>query len=127
MGIQDMAHRTNLVVKPLSNLPMVQKVEKLLQSLYSYFHAPPKRCNEYQKLAEIVEISGLKLLQNVAIRWILMLEPLKHVLDKYETLIVKMAQDANEERKAAHNLALLCNVHTLLALPCLMPLLESLN
>jgi hypothetical protein len=32
-------------VKPLSNLPMVQKIEKLLQSLY--FNASPKRCNEY--------------------------------------------------------------------------------
>jgi hypothetical protein len=127
MGVHDMAHRTNLAVKPLSNLPMVQKVEKLLQSLYSYFHASPKRCNEYQKLAEIVETSGLKILQNVATRWISMLEPLKRVLGEYKTLIVKMAQDANEESKAAHNLALLCNVHTLLALPCPMPLLESLN
>jgi hypothetical protein len=57
-----------------------------------------------------------------------MLEPLKRVLDEYKTLIIKMAQDANEESKVAHNLALkLCDVHTLLALPCLMPLLESLN
>jgi hypothetical protein len=32
-----------------------------------------------------------------------------------------------EENKAPHNLRLLCNVHTLLALPYLMPLLESVN
>ena len=31
------------------------------------------------------------------------------------------------ESKAAHNLCLLCNVHILVALPCLMPLLESMN
>jgi hypothetical protein len=127
MGVHDMAHCMNVAVKPLSNLLMVQKIEKLLQSLYSYFHASPKRCNEYQKLAEIMETSGLKILQNVTTRWISMLEPLKHVLGEYKTLIVKMAHDANEESKAAYNLALLCDVHTLLALPCLMPLLESLN
>jgi hypothetical protein len=56
-----------------------------------------------------------------------MLEPLKCVLGEYKTLIVKMAQDAARKSKAAHNLRLLCDVHTLLALPCLMPLLESMN
>jgi hypothetical protein len=127
MGVHDMAHCTNLAVKPLSNLSMVQKIEKLLQSLYSYFHASPKRYNEYHKLVEIVETNGLKFLQNMATLWISMLEPLKRVLDEYKTLIVKMAQDANEESKVVHNLALLCDVHTLLALPCLMPLLESVN
>jgi hypothetical protein len=127
MEIHDMAHRTNLAVKPLSNLPMVQKIEKLLQGLYAYFNASPKKCNKYQKLAEVVETSGLKILQNVATRWISMHEPLKRVLSEYKTLIVKMAQDAVVESKAAQNLRLLCNMHTLLALPCLMPLLESMN
>jgi hypothetical protein len=42
-------------------------------------------------------------------------------------LIVKMAQDAAEESKAAHNLRLLYDVHTLLALPYLIPMLESVN
>jgi hypothetical protein len=76
MGIHDMAHRKNLAVKPLSNLPMVQKIKKLLQSLYSYFNASQKRCNKYQKFAEIVETSGLKILQNVTICWISLLKPL---------------------------------------------------
>jgi hypothetical protein len=99
----------------------------LLQGLYAYFNASPKRCNEYQKLVEVVETSGLKILQNVATRWISILESLKRVLGEYKTLIVKMAQDAAEESKVAHNLRLLCDVHTLLALPCLMLLLESMN
>jgi hypothetical protein len=95
--------------------------------LYAYFNASPKRCNEYQKLAKVVETSGLKMLQNVATCWISMLEPLKRVLGEYKTFIVKMAQDAAEESKAAHNLHHLCDVHTVLALPCLMPLLKSMN
>ena len=114
-------------MKPLSNLPMVQKVENFFQGLYAYFNVSPKRCNEYQKIAEVMETSGLKILQNVATCWISMLEPLKRVLGEYKMQIVKMAQDAAEESKVAHNLSLLCDVHTLLALPCLMPLLESMN
>lgn len=30
------AHRTNLAVEPLSNLPMVEKLETLYQALYNY-------------------------------------------------------------------------------------------
>jgi hypothetical protein len=86
-----MVHCTNLAAKPLSNLPMVQKIEKLLQSFYSYFNASPKRCNKYQKLAEILETSGLKILQNMTTSWISLLEPLKRVLGEYKMLIVKRA------------------------------------
>jgi hypothetical protein len=74
-----------------------------------------------------VETSGLKILQNVTTRWISLLEPLKHALGEYKMLIVKMTWDAAKESKAAHNLRVLCNVHILLALPCLMPFFESLN
>ena len=75
-----MACRTNLAIKPLSNLPVVQKIEKLLQGLYAYFDASPKRCNRYEKLTKVMETRGLKILQNVAICWISMCELLKHVL-----------------------------------------------
>jgi hypothetical protein len=91
MGIHDMVHCTNLAVKPLSNLSMVQKIEKLLQSFYSYFNTSPKRYNKFHKLVEIVETRGLKILQNVTMRWISMLELLKHELGKYKTFIIKMA------------------------------------
>jgi hypothetical protein len=56
-----------------------------------------------------------------------MLEPLKSVLSEYKTLIVKMNKDATEESKAAHNLMLLCDVSTLLALPYLLLLLKSVS
>jgi hypothetical protein len=35
-----MAHRTNLAVQSLSSMPMVSKLEDLLQSLYGYFLTP---------------------------------------------------------------------------------------
>jgi hypothetical protein len=54
-----------------------------------------------------------------------MLEPLKGVLGEYKTLIVKMVQDVTEESTSIHNLHLLYDVHIVLALPYMMPLLES--
>jgi hypothetical protein len=38
-----------------------------------------------------------------------------------------MVGDAIEESKVAHNLNLLCDMHTLLTLPCVMPLFELVN
>lgn len=122
-----MSHRTYLAVQALSNLPMVTKIKTLLQLLHSYFTSSPKMHLEFTKLAEIMETSGLKMLPTVRTRWISMFEPLKRVLSEYKTLIVKMSKDANEESKAAPNLMFLCDLSTLLALPYLLPLLESVN
>ena len=66
------------------------------------------------------------------------MEPLKQIMLEYKTLIVKMVEDvavknpnAKEKKastKACNNLDLLCDVGTLmLALPCLTPLLESVE
>ncbi len=59
VGQHYMAHRTNI--------PMVAKVEDLLQSLHIYFSSSPKRHLEFIQLAKIVEIGRLKILQNVEI------------------------------------------------------------
>lgn len=60
-------------------------------------------------------------------------------MEEYKILIVKMCEDAavNEPKiigkqtagkeTARHNLDLFCDVGTLLGLPCLLPLLESIN
>jgi hypothetical protein len=76
-------------------------------------------------------------LNNVKTRWISLLEPLKRVLGEYKTLIAKMCEDAAIKdpepkakeviEKAKYNLNLLCDVDTLLALPCILSLLESVE
>ena len=60
-------------------------------------------------------------------------------MGEYKTLLVKMCEDAAikepeltakqaaAKESARHNYELLCDVGTLLALPCLMPLLDSVN
>jgi hypothetical protein len=50
-----MAHQTNLAVQVLLNLPMVAKLENLLQSLYFYFSSSFERHLEFTKLVKIVE------------------------------------------------------------------------
>jgi hypothetical protein len=94
LGIHCMAHCTNLAVEHLSNLPIVSKLETLCQALYNYFSMSSKKHLEFQKLANIVETEGLQMLRNVKTQWISLLEPLKRILGKYKTLIVKMCEDA---------------------------------
>jgi len=107
--------------------------------MYAYFNASPKRHLEFQKLADLMETEGLKMLRNVKTRWISLLDPLRRVLGEYKTLIVKMSDNAalkepeltvkqaaaKEAARVNHDL--LCDVGTLVALPCLLPLLESVN
>jgi hypothetical protein len=87
-----MAHQTNLVLQTLSNLPLIFHIENLLQCLYGYFSYNPKKHLEFTKLIKIMEIKG-KILWNIKTRWIFMINPIKHVLSKYRTLIMKMALD----------------------------------
>ncbi len=119
-----MAHKTNLDVQALLNLPMVVKLEELLQSLSSYFSNSPQWHLEFTKLVKIVETRGLKILQNVKVHWISMLEPLKCVSATYKTLILKMAHDNASIVQVRLNLDLLCDVHTLLDLFYLLPFLK---
>jgi len=138
-GMHCMAHRTNLAVEPLSNLPLVAKVEELCQSMYAYFSHSPKRHLEFQKLADLVETEGRRMLRNVKTRWLSLLEPLKRVMGEYKTLVAKMCEDAAvkepeltakqaaAKETARRNYDLLCDVGTMFALPCLMPLLDSVN
>ena len=86
-----------------------------------------------------MEREGLAILQNVKTQWIALLEPLKRVMGEYKTLIVKMWEDAIVQQpkmtskqapareSARHNYDLLCDINTLLTLPCIMPPLKSVN
>jgi len=56
-----------------------------------------------------------------------MLEPLNNVLAKYKMLIMKMSQDNINVVQARLNFNLLCDLHTLLNLSYLLPLLEVVN
>jgi hypothetical protein len=55
-----------------------------------------------------------------------MLQPLKWGGKEYKTFIIKMAiNNVNVEAKA--NFLNLCDIHMILGLPCILPMLESTN
>jgi hypothetical protein len=88
-----MDHRTNLVIQTFSNLPLVFRIENLLQWLCGYFNHNPKRHLEFTKLAKVMETKGNKILHNIKSRWTSMINPIKRVLPEYYTLLMKMALD----------------------------------
>lgn len=106
-----MAHKTNLVAKTLSNLPIVGKVEHLLEKLVGFFVASPKRYPDFQMLAKELDNEGLKILRNVKTDWISMYKPLDCVCKQYSPLIVTMHSDVAEGVDvASRNLDLLLDV-----------------
>jgi hypothetical protein len=106
---------------------MVSKLANLFQALYKYFSSSPECHLEFYKLAKVVKTEGLKVLQNVKTIWISMLQPLKWVGEEYKTFIAKMAtNNANVESPKA-NFLNLCDIHMILGLPCILPMLKSMN
>ncbi len=129
-GMHCVAHRSNLAVQCLSDLEMVSRIETLLSALHMYFSKSPKRHLELQKLAELFETKGRKILQNVKTRWISMLSPLKRVLSEYRTLLVKMYSDQFVKPvipAAKVNYELLANIRCLLTMAAVVPLLEAVK
>lgn len=56
-----------------------------------------------------------------------MLSPLKHVTVEYNALIVKMHSNHGKTKCAHENLEMLYDLELILALPCLMPMLEVIH
>lgn len=99
-----MAHNTNLAVLTFFSLLMVARLKDLLQSIYIFFYKPPKSHLKLIKLAQIVETKGNKLLRNIKFQWIVVLNLLKHVLEKYYHLLMKIEIDSTIVTLAASTL-----------------------
>ncbi len=120
-------HRTNLVVLTLSDLLIVVKIETLLVGVYKYFNHNPKRNLEKSKLVGVMETKGLKILCNIKTNWINMVVPSKVVLEKFKTLLVKLAKHVIVIESAIVNYELLCDIEIVLGFTCLLPMLEALH
>jgi hypothetical protein len=72
LGANCCNHRVNLVVKTLSKYPMVSRLERIFQSMYLYFCKSNKCHAELQKLDDLMETKGNKMLRNIETRWISM-------------------------------------------------------
>lgn len=60
-----MAHKCNLIIRTLSSLTCVAKIEDLFVSIYTYYNQSPKKHLEHTKLAKVIESKDLKILKNI--------------------------------------------------------------
>lgn len=56
-----------------------------------------------------------------------MLSPAKRVLSEYKTLVVKMLLDSLKSKIARENLESLCHIQSVMGLPWILPMLESVH
>ncbi len=127
IDVHYMVHRTNLAIVVFSKMPIMSHIETMLQSLYTFFVHSPKKFLEFVKLVETLATKGQKLLRNVKMRWISMLNPLKCIMSKYKSLIMKMHLDSSKTKAAQNNLVLFGDLELILPLPCLLPMLEVMH
>ena len=86
-------HRINLYIETLSNFLFVSYLEFFFMSLYSYFHKSNKYHIELEKLANLIETKGNKVLYNNSIYWIFIWCSSRRTLEEYKTFAVKMGMD----------------------------------
>jgi hypothetical protein len=91
-----MAHQCTIVVKTLSNMLLVAKIEVLFASMYMCFAHYLKKHLEHNKLTKIMETKGLKILQNVKTWWIFIDAPPTPLTDS----IVSPKGENNERIKS---------------------------
>jgi hypothetical protein len=129
-SVHCVSHRSNLAVECLSELDVVARIELLITSMHSYFAKSPKRHSELEKLSELLDSNGGKMLRDVSTRWISMLAPAKRILSEYRVLLVKMYSDQFAKpviRVAKRNFETTADVKNLVALAATIPLLECVR
>ncbi len=92
--------------------------------MHNYFAHNPKHHLEANKLVELLECKGNKIIQNIKMRLISMLSFSKKILNEYKALVVKMVEDNVTDNTTKTNYELLCKLETLLGLFYIIPLLE---
>ncbi len=120
MGQDCMTHRTNFVVCKLYLIyPHGGKVGGIVPiHVFMFLKVWHWKLSN---LAKIVKTKGLEILINIKMQWMSMLEPLKCALVENKILIIKMSQENPSIIKASLNINFFGDVHTWLALYCLLP------
>jgi len=121
------AHMINLIVQTFSKQPLVQKIERLLHSTYTYFPSLAKRYFEQCKLAELLETKEYKMLHHINTKWIFMLFPVKGVFEEYKPLVMEMNNDLHAILVAKTTLEFLCGVEVIWASITSCPWKSSMN
>jgi hypothetical protein len=106
---------------------MVCKLENLFKTLYAYFNKNSLKHLEFNKLIKILKNQSNKLMKNVKIRWVSILELTKRKMNEYCILVVKMVLDCACNNFANVNFKFLCDIEVLDGSIVLLALLEEMN
>ncbi len=93
---------------------MVSKLKDFFKHYMNIFLTPQNTVLNSPKCAKIVKIKQLKVFQNKKTRWINMLQPLKHVWEKYKMLITNMVIDYGSMESTKANLLNLIGIDTII-------------
>jgi hypothetical protein len=63
MGIHCVSDRINLAIQSLGGLISIAKIKSLKLDMYGYFNHSPKWHFKFQKIAQIMETNGSKILK----------------------------------------------------------------
>jgi hypothetical protein len=95
--------------------------------MYVFFLTIRIFITKFQKLMDLLNTKGNKILCNVKIRQISMFFPSKIIYFEYQPFIVNMHVDNPKSDITNQNLSVLCDVELILGLPCLLPLFECVT
>jgi hypothetical protein len=88
MPIHCVAHNIDMVMKTLSTKSLVDKIEKLLAKVYSYFFQSNKKVIDLERFIALLDVKGLKIFQVVKTSQLSMFSPTKKALTKYKPFIM---------------------------------------
>ncbi len=100
MCVHCVVHKNNLAIWSLFNLTFIVRIESFMMNFHGYFNHLPKWSLEFQKLVQIMEINGNNIMKKVKTMWMLMLDPLKKIMEKYCVLLPMIQFDSNSTQVA---------------------------
>jgi hypothetical protein len=103
-------NRWNFAMQTFFNLPIISRLQNLMQSLYGYSFKNPKNHLECTKLTLIMKTKDNKILWRVKTCWVSMVSLSKKSL-KMLALLIKMVSNASIIALATLNLNPLCDVN----------------
>ena len=124
------AHKTNLAIEILGQMPIVSCIEELLAGIYTFFCKSPKKHLEFVKLAELLNSRGNKILQNIKTRWLNMIGPAVKIMNEYMLFLVKMSKDTGVMKPTVLTTKCfqhLTDIQVLLGLAAILPMLQLAN
>jgi hypothetical protein len=125
-GIHCFAHKMNLAMIILSDLPFVHRLECVLYRTCIFFVHSLKKFLEFEKLENLINTK-----KQVITKCENLLDfyafPIKMVYVKYRFIIVKMHSESSKSDKALMNFNAMCDVELILGLLYILPLFECVH